>query len=289
MKIPANMLHLEPKPAVFAAESYQQDWGVATVYVRYKQVQGLTDPEDSGLHRLNAFGLALGSISSFGMCIVANFQPHVHGKDVFWARLAVGLFFLTYIRDFQKINLRTEALLLSNTLYDATHYNVSASRFTEVFIFESVPPPSSSDHCRCPATECLNEELTVVSHRAQSSRSYHTELRAHGRIALCTELRAHGRIALCTELRPHGRIALCRLTVRQAERNGSDTQAGQRKLHDAPSDTGTQRNSETTDTSNLNSSTSNLSSTSVSSSTELHLISLAAQQEQIHRQKAVLI
>ncbi|KAI1893151.1 hypothetical protein AGOR_G00140960 [Albula goreensis] len=190
--------------------------GVATVYVRYKQVQGLTDPEDSGLHSLNAFGLALGSISSFGMCIVANFQkteivsmhmvgavvtfgvgalyilaqtllsyrmqPHVHGKDVFWARLTVGLwtslsmlsmlvsssimysslpgvdvprklhwtpgepgytahlistisewslafsfisFFLTYIRDFQKINLRTEALLLSNTLYDATHYNVS--------------------------------------------------------------------------------------------------------------------------------------------------------------------
>ncbi|KAJ8370194.1 hypothetical protein SKAU_G00102220 [Synaphobranchus kaupii] len=187
--------------------------GVATVYVRYKQVQALTELEDSGLHRLNTVGLGLGSLSSFGMCIVANFQktvivsmhmvgaivtfgvgalyiliqtvmslrmhPHVHGKGVFWVRLVVGLwtsismvsmlvssvimysslpavdvakklhwipgeigytahlistisewslafsficFFLTYIRDFQKIDLRAEAVLQNNHLYDSTHY-----------------------------------------------------------------------------------------------------------------------------------------------------------------------
>ncbi|KAJ8265882.1 hypothetical protein COCON_G00149810 [Conger conger] len=190
--------------------------GLATVYVRYKQVQALTEPEDAALRRLNAAGLVLGSLSSFGMCIVANFQktvvvsmhmlgaimtfavgavyifvqtamshrmhPRVHGKAVFWARLAVGLwttlsmlimlvsslimysslpgvdlakklhwipgetgytahlistvsewslafsfisFFLTYIRDFQKTDLRVEAVMLNPHLYDSTHYGVS--------------------------------------------------------------------------------------------------------------------------------------------------------------------
>ncbi|KAJ8373270.1 hypothetical protein AAFF_G00266810 [Aldrovandia affinis] len=189
--------------------------GVATVFVRYKQVQALVGLEDSGSHRLNAAGLVLGFLSSFGMCIVANFQktvivymhmvgavltfgvgalyilvqtllshrmqPHVHGKPVFWARLAIGLwtscsmlsmlvsstimyrslsgedvarklhwlpgdtgytahlistisewslafsfisFFLTYIRDFQKINLQAEAMLQSSHLYDSSHYSV---------------------------------------------------------------------------------------------------------------------------------------------------------------------
>ncbi|KAG9353084.1 hypothetical protein JZ751_017660, partial [Albula glossodonta] len=99
--------------------------GIATTYVRYKQVQALTAQEDTGLHRLNAIGLALGWTSSIGMCVVANFQkttlfsmhlvgavltfgvgsvyilaqtllsfrmqPHVHGKGIFWARLGIGL------------------------------------------------------------------------------------------------------------------------------------------------------------------------------------------------------
>ncbi|KAJ8257200.1 hypothetical protein GJAV_G00183000 [Gymnothorax javanicus] len=190
--------------------------GIATVFVRYKQVQALNEPEDRKLLWLNATGLVLGTISSFGMCIVANFQktvivsmhtmgavvtfgvgalyifvqaamshrmhPRVHGKGVFWLRLGVGLwtsismlsmlisscimyaslpgvdvakklhwtpgetgytahlistisewslafsfisFFLTYIRDFQKIGLRVEALMQNNHLYDSTHYNVS--------------------------------------------------------------------------------------------------------------------------------------------------------------------
>lgn len=48
--------------------------GMATVYVRYKQVQALTGEDKVRLHRLNSFGLLLGIISSLGMCVVANFQ-----------------------------------------------------------------------------------------------------------------------------------------------------------------------------------------------------------------------
>ncbi|XP_018602331.1 DNA damage-regulated autophagy modulator protein 2-like isoform X5 [Scleropages formosus] len=187
--------------------------GTATTYVRYKQVKALTSWEDRSVRRLNTAGLWLGLGSSFGMCIVANFQktivislhvlgaamtfglgtlyilvqaavshgmqPHVHGKDVFWVRLGVALwslasvivmflssvivyvgvpdidiakklhwlpqetgyaahlvstisewslafsfvaFFLTYIRDFQKISLRAEAVLQSTHLYN-TSYN----------------------------------------------------------------------------------------------------------------------------------------------------------------------
>ncbi|KAL0978088.1 hypothetical protein UPYG_G00165730 [Umbra pygmaea] len=99
--------------------------GVATMYVRYKQVQALTDEEESRLHKLNVLGLVLGWSSSFGMCIVANFQkttlfsmhlvgailtfgvgalyilvqtlvslymqPHIHGKGIFWVRLSIGV------------------------------------------------------------------------------------------------------------------------------------------------------------------------------------------------------
>ncbi|XP_041748766.2 DNA damage-regulated autophagy modulator protein 2 [Coregonus clupeaformis] len=103
--------------------------GIATMYVRYKQVQALTDEEESKLHKLNVLGLVLGWTSSFGMCIVANFQvpidlkplfsmhlvgailtfgvgalyilvqrlvslymqPHVHGKSIFWVRLSIGV------------------------------------------------------------------------------------------------------------------------------------------------------------------------------------------------------
>ncbi|XP_010879202.1 DNA damage-regulated autophagy modulator protein 2b [Esox lucius] len=191
--------------------------GVATMYVRYKQVQALTDQE-SRLHKLNLLGLVLGWTSSFGMCIVANFQkttlfsmhlvgailtfgvgalyilvqavlslymqPHIHAKSVFWVRLCIGgwtfasiismfvssvimysslpgvdvahklhwipgetgyiphivstisewslalsfvSFFLTYIRDFQKITLRAEADLHSVHLYDSSHYSITPS------------------------------------------------------------------------------------------------------------------------------------------------------------------
>ncbi|XP_023649365.1 DNA damage-regulated autophagy modulator protein 2-like isoform X2 [Paramormyrops kingsleyae] len=191
--------------------------GMATMYVRYKQVQVLMMREKHRVHCLNALGLALGFGSCLGMCVVANFQkstllfmhllgaamtfglgmlyvlvesavsyhmqPHVHSKRVFLVRLAMGLwslasiiimivssaisysslpavdvilkshwvpgmpaytahlvstiaewsvafsfvtFFLTYIRDFQKITLRAEAELRSNHLYDSTRYNESS-------------------------------------------------------------------------------------------------------------------------------------------------------------------
>ncbi|KAK1800118.1 hypothetical protein P4O66_006599, partial [Electrophorus voltai] len=48
--------------------------GIATMYVRYKQVQALTDHAEKRLLQLNFVGLVLGTISSFGMCVVANFQ-----------------------------------------------------------------------------------------------------------------------------------------------------------------------------------------------------------------------
>ncbi|KAI6072870.1 DNA damage-regulated autophagy modulator protein 2 isoform X1 [Aix galericulata] len=162
--------------------------GVATMYVRYKQVYAL-NPEKSKIIKLNKIGLTLGLISCFGLCIIANFQkcvlyyvhvvgacltfgvgaiymlvqtvlsylmqPEIHSKDVFWIRLTVGLygtnlvqklhwdpeekgytahiistvsewslafsflsFFLTYIRDFQKISLRAVVSLHGRTLYN---------------------------------------------------------------------------------------------------------------------------------------------------------------------------
>lgn len=183
--------------------------GIATVYVRYKQVEALTGEDELRLRRLNSFGLLFGWISSFGMCVVANFQkttlfsmhlvgavltfgvgalyvlvqtllslymhPHVHSRTIYLVRLGIGVwtlcsiismfvssvimysflqgidvprklhwdpgepgytahivstvsewslalsfisFFLTYIRDFQKINLRAEADVQSSHLYD---------------------------------------------------------------------------------------------------------------------------------------------------------------------------
>ncbi len=47
---------------------------MATVYVRYKQVEALTREDVLRFNKLNRFGLLLGWISSFGMCVVANFQ-----------------------------------------------------------------------------------------------------------------------------------------------------------------------------------------------------------------------
>ncbi|KFW63074.1 DNA damage-regulated autophagy modulator protein 2 [Pygoscelis adeliae] len=100
--------------------------GVATMYVRYKQVYAL-NPEKSKIIKLNKIGLTLGLMSCFGLCIIANFQvrallavyihvvgacltfgvgaiymvvqtvlsylmqPEVHSKDIFWIRLTMLL------------------------------------------------------------------------------------------------------------------------------------------------------------------------------------------------------
>lgn len=204
--------------------------GIATVYVRYKQVQALTDEDEVKLHRLNIAGLVLGWISSFGMCVVANFQkttlfpvhilgavltfgvgalyilvqtvlslfmqPHVHSKTIYRVRVAIAVctlgsiismfvssvimysslrgvdvprklhwnpgdtgyvphlvstvsewclafsfisFFLTYIRDFQKITLRAEADLQSSHLYDSIHGFVPATHRNKREVSEASP------------------------------------------------------------------------------------------------------------------------------------------------------
>ncbi|XP_075377573.1 DNA damage-regulated autophagy modulator protein 2 isoform X1 [Mycteria americana] len=98
--------------------------GMATIYVRYKQVYAL-NPEKSKIIKLNKIGLTLGLMSCFGLCIIANFQkcilyyihvvgacltfgvgaiymlvqtilsylmqPEVHSKDMFWIRLTMLL------------------------------------------------------------------------------------------------------------------------------------------------------------------------------------------------------
>ncbi|XP_021349475.1 DNA damage-regulated autophagy modulator protein 2-like isoform X2 [Mizuhopecten yessoensis] len=48
-----------------------------TMYVRYKLVASLTGNEDTKLRRLNNAGLVLGTLSSLGLSIVANFQETV--------------------------------------------------------------------------------------------------------------------------------------------------------------------------------------------------------------------
>ncbi|KAM3872218.1 DNA damage-regulated autophagy modulator protein 2 [Diretmus argenteus] len=189
--------------------------GLATIYVRYKQVEALAIGGEPRLHRLNSAALALGFFSSLGMCIVANFQknaiisvhllgaaltfgsgslyilvqtamshqmqPRFHSKDILWARTTIGLwtlvsiitmfvssvilyddlpdedvtsklhwtpgemgysahlvstasewslafsfilFFLTFIRDFQKLHLKVQVVLQRNHLYDYGHYSV---------------------------------------------------------------------------------------------------------------------------------------------------------------------
>lgn len=204
--------------------------GIATVYVRYKQVEALTGDEEARIFRLNRLGLLLGWISSFGMCVVANFQkttlfsmhllgavltfgvgalyilvqtlislhmhPHIHSRSVFLVRLGIGLwtlgsiitmfissvimysslagvdlprklhwipgekgytahiistvsewslafsfisFFLTYIRDFQKINLRAEADMQTSHLYDRPLGGATASHSNKREASESSP------------------------------------------------------------------------------------------------------------------------------------------------------
>ncbi|KFO75958.1 DNA damage-regulated autophagy modulator protein 2, partial [Cuculus canorus] len=98
--------------------------GMATMYVRYKQVYAL-NPEKPKIIKLNKIALTLGLMSCFGLCIIANFQkcilyyihvvgacltfgvgaiyllvqtvlsylmqPELHSKDIFWIRLTVFL------------------------------------------------------------------------------------------------------------------------------------------------------------------------------------------------------
>ncbi|XP_021013932.1 DNA damage-regulated autophagy modulator protein 2 isoform X2 [Mus caroli] len=158
--------------------------GIATIYVRYKQVQAL-NPEENLIIKLNKAGLVLGILSCLGLSLVANFQPKIHSKQVFWVRLLLVIwcgvsaltmmtcssilyssdfgpdvvqklhwnredkgyvlhlvttaaewsmsfsffgFFLTYIRDFQKITLRVEANLHGLTLYDTVPCPVTNER-----------------------------------------------------------------------------------------------------------------------------------------------------------------
>ncbi|XP_075856087.1 DNA damage-regulated autophagy modulator protein 2 isoform X2 [Microcebus murinus] len=157
---------------------------IATIYVRYKQVHAL-NPEENLIIKLNKAGLVLGILSCLGLSIVANFQPKIHGKQVFWIRLLLVIwcgvsafsmltcssilysgnfgtdlvqklhwnpedkgyvlhmittaaewsmsftffgFFLTYIRDFQKISLRVEANLHGLTLYDTAPCPINNER-----------------------------------------------------------------------------------------------------------------------------------------------------------------
>lgn len=52
--------------------------GIATTFVRYKQVQALMDQGETRLHQLNLLGIILGWTSSLGMCVVGNFQVGWH-------------------------------------------------------------------------------------------------------------------------------------------------------------------------------------------------------------------
>ncbi|TRY91910.1 hypothetical protein DNTS_029628 [Danionella cerebrum] len=205
--------------------------GVATMYVRYKQLEALLQVDDARTNRLNFVGFVLGCGSSLGMCVVANFQkttlfsmhlvgaaltfgvgalyvflqtllsyfmqPRIHSKSMFWTRLSIGAwtlasivcsilppitenklmvfvssvimysilpgvevnkklhwtpgepgftphiistisewslalsfisFFLTYIRDFKKINLRAVVELESEHLYHSQHPQPGSAR-----------------------------------------------------------------------------------------------------------------------------------------------------------------
>ncbi|KAM9690667.1 DNA damage-regulated autophagy modulator protein 2 isoform 2-T5 [Dama dama] len=95
----------------------------------------------------------VGSLYMFVQTILSyQMQPKIHGKQVFWIRLSLVIwcggyvlhmittaaewsmslsffgFFLTYIRDFQKISLRVEATLHGLTLYDTAPCPVNNER-----------------------------------------------------------------------------------------------------------------------------------------------------------------
>ncbi|NXP54859.1 DRAM2 protein, partial [Heliornis fulica] len=119
--------------------------GVATMYVRYKQVHAL-NPDRPRVLKLNRTGLTLGLMSCFGLCIIANFQkcmlyciyvvgailtfgvgaiyvlvqtilsylmqPAVHSKAIFWIRLTVLLWCCSSI-----FSMFVSSVVLYNGLY----------------------------------------------------------------------------------------------------------------------------------------------------------------------------
>ncbi|KAL6083863.1 hypothetical protein STEG23_031388 [Scotinomys teguina] len=104
--------------------------GIATMYVRYKQVQAL-NPEENLIIKFNKAGLVLGILSCLGLSLVANFQkstlfvphvcggvlafgmgslymfvqtilsyqmqPKIHSKQVFWVRLLLVIWCGGYV------------------------------------------------------------------------------------------------------------------------------------------------------------------------------------------------
>ncbi|ELW65248.1 DNA damage-regulated autophagy modulator protein 2 [Tupaia chinensis] len=95
----------------------------------------------------------MGSLYMFVQTILSyQMQPKIHGKQIFWIRLLLVIwcvgyvlhvvttgaewsmsfsffgFFLTYIRDFQKISLRVEANLHGLTLYDTAPCPINNER-----------------------------------------------------------------------------------------------------------------------------------------------------------------
>ncbi|KAK2106829.1 hypothetical protein P7K49_016343 [Saguinus oedipus] len=82
--------------------------GIATIYVRYKQVHALS-PEENVIIRLNKAGLVLGVLSCLGLSVVANFQ-----KTALFAA--------------HKISLRVEANLHGLTLYDTAPCPINNER-----------------------------------------------------------------------------------------------------------------------------------------------------------------
>ncbi|XP_048354359.1 DNA damage-regulated autophagy modulator protein 2 isoform X2 [Sphaerodactylus townsendi] len=70
--------------------------GIATMYVRYKQVFYL-NLEEAAILKLNKAGLVLGMVSCFGLCVIANFQKstlivmHVVGACL---TFGVGTFYM---------------------------------------------------------------------------------------------------------------------------------------------------------------------------------------------------
>nr|XP_020466817.1 DNA damage-regulated autophagy modulator protein 2-like isoform X2 [Monopterus albus] len=172
-------------------------FGIATIFVRYKLLKVITGENKLILHKLNGLGLVFGCISCFGMCVVGNFQPHIHSKTVYLVRLGISVwtlssiialfvssvimysslpsldaalklhwvpgetaytahifstisewslsfsfigFFFTYIRDFQKINLRTEAVLQSNHLYEQLDGDSGVSSHSQRASESPLPP-----------------------------------------------------------------------------------------------------------------------------------------------------
>ncbi|MEQ2214413.1 hypothetical protein XENOCAPTIV_006009 [Xenoophorus captivus] len=122
--------------------------GIATVYVRYKQVDGLIDDDETKLQRLNLLGLVLGWTSSFGMCVVANFQgyvAHIVSTVSEWS-LAFSFisFFLTYIRDFQVVcaavlhHSASEAAICTTAIMEASHLPIRAEPLKHLLCWQEL-------------------------------------------------------------------------------------------------------------------------------------------------------